>query len=89
MKIEMDEQDRNRRQKSRHEWIRAERVDGSRFAARHTQRIRDELADGSEIRTREKIERTRVAHAVESQVRAREHEIIHGQVHDESKVDTR
>ena len=51
-KISMGEQDSVEGQKSRHERIHGERVEGSTTAARNTQRIRDELADGSRISAR-------------------------------------
>ena len=50
--------------------------------------IPKQRAEGSNIGTRN-TQRIRDEHAVESKIRAREHEIIHGEIPDESQVETR
>ena len=69
------------------EFVQNELTD-QKNAARNSQTVRDELADGPKVRTR-KIERICDELADGSKIGAREHELIHGEVSDGSKVETR
>ena len=86
--IAMDEIDQHYEHKLR-ERTCAERADGSKVGASKTERIRDELADGSEIGTHAKLKEFVMSTLTDQKVGTRKTERIRDELADRSKVGTR